>query len=146
MATLYGERPHDERVWYSSPYDFIADWEVNMLSYPQSLKNANHKRHRAEFTEAGRATKMASPPLNTLKEKKTKEATHTQDNKQNKHRQDKQTRQTRQQTKPKQTTQKDKTTNKTKRDRTKHTQGQTREHQTNKGKPKCGGGGAVVAL
>ena len=54
VATLYGERFRDERVWHLSPYEFMSDWEVEMLSYPQSLNYANHKRHPAEFTEAGR--------------------------------------------------------------------------------------------
>ena len=55
VATLYGERPRDERVWYLSPYGFRSEWKVNMLSYPQSLKPGNHRRRHAEITEAGRA-------------------------------------------------------------------------------------------
>ena len=35
VATLCGERPRDERVLYLSPYEFITDWEVKMLSYPR---------------------------------------------------------------------------------------------------------------
>ena len=38
VATLYWERPRDERVWHLSLYEVIADWEVKMLIYPQSLK------------------------------------------------------------------------------------------------------------
>ena len=52
VATLYGERPRDERVWYLSPYEFITDWEVQLLSCPQSYQDQNHKRHHAVFTEA----------------------------------------------------------------------------------------------
>ena len=55
FATLYGERPRDDRVWYLSPYDCISEWEVKMFSYPQSFQDGNHRRHHAEFTEAGRA-------------------------------------------------------------------------------------------
>ena len=64
VAALYRERPRDERVWYLSPYEFITKWEVKMLSYPQSLQDGNHKRHHADFTEAGIAK---------LKANKTKE-------------------------------------------------------------------------
>ena len=54
VAKLYGERPRDDRVWYLLPYDFITDWEVKMLSCPQSLQEQNHRRPHAEFTEAGK--------------------------------------------------------------------------------------------
>ena len=59
VATLYGERPRDERVWYLSPYEFIFESQVKRLSYPQGLQDGNHRRHHAEFTEAGSATLKA---------------------------------------------------------------------------------------
>ena len=54
MATLYRERPRDERVWYLSPYELITDCEVKRLSDPQSLQDKIHRRHHAEFTEVGK--------------------------------------------------------------------------------------------
>ena len=54
MATLYWELPRYGLVWYLSPYEFITDWKVTMLSYPQNLADQHHKRHQAELTEAGR--------------------------------------------------------------------------------------------
>ena len=54
MATLYGDRPRDERVWYLFPYELISDWEVEMLSSPQFFKSASNKQHHAKFSEVGR--------------------------------------------------------------------------------------------
>ena len=55
VATLCGERPRDERAWCLTVYEYTSEWEVKMLSYPQSLQYVNHRRHHAEFTEVGRA-------------------------------------------------------------------------------------------
>ena len=60
VATSYGERPRDDRSWYLSPYEFISEWDVKMLSDPQSLQDGNHRRHHAEFTEAGGAKLKAN--------------------------------------------------------------------------------------
>ena len=54
-AVLYGQRPHDKRVWYLSPYEFESDWEVRLLSYPQSLEDACDPKHHAELTDVGMA-------------------------------------------------------------------------------------------
>ena len=61
VATLYGERPCDRRVWHLSPYDFAAEWEVVMLSYPQSLADRDNPRHHAVLTPAGEATSREHP-------------------------------------------------------------------------------------
>jgi hypothetical protein len=53
MAVMYGQRPNDKRIWYLSPYEFETDWEVNFLSYPQSLHDTDNPRHHAELTDAG---------------------------------------------------------------------------------------------
>ena len=55
VATFYGERPCDPRVWYLSPYEFVSEWEVVMLSYPQSLSDADTPEHHVELTSEGRA-------------------------------------------------------------------------------------------
>ena len=55
MAVLYGQRPHDERVWYLSPYEFVSDWDVKLLSYPRTLEEASDLHHHANLTEAGTA-------------------------------------------------------------------------------------------
>ena len=60
VATLYGERPRDERLWCLSPYELITEWEVIMLSHPRSLQDRNHRRHHAELTEVGRAKLKAN--------------------------------------------------------------------------------------
>ena len=54
-GVLYGQRPCDLRVWYSSPYEFVKDWEVVMLSYPQTLKDAPNPRHHVRLTKESRA-------------------------------------------------------------------------------------------
>ena len=59
------ERPRDDRVWYLSPCEFITEWEVKMLSYPQSLQDGNHRRHHAEFTEAGKEKLKANQQLSS---------------------------------------------------------------------------------
>ena len=44
VATLYGYRPsaqEDHRVWYLSPYEFVTEWEVVYLNYPQMLRGAD---------------------------------------------------------------------------------------------------------
>lgn len=54
-AVLYGQRPRDPRVWYLSPYEFVKDWEVSMVSYPQSLKAASRCDHHVILTDEGKA-------------------------------------------------------------------------------------------
>jgi hypothetical protein len=61
-AILYGQRPRvcidgsTASVWYLSPYEFVKYWEVVMVSYPHSLKDANHSRHHVRMTEEGKET------------------------------------------------------------------------------------------
>jgi hypothetical protein len=54
VATLYGQRPQDDRVWHLSPYEFVTYWEPLLLSYPQTLADAEDPKHHARLTEAGR--------------------------------------------------------------------------------------------
>ena len=54
-GVLYGQRPCDPRVWYLSPYEFVKDWEVVMVSYPQTLRDASNPRHHVRLTEDGKA-------------------------------------------------------------------------------------------
>ena len=61
VATFCGERPRDDRVWYLSPYEFVSEWEVVMLSYPQYLPDAYNPRHHAELTPEGIAKIHAHP-------------------------------------------------------------------------------------
>ena len=53
VATLYGQRPKDPRLWHMSPYEFVMYWEVELLSYPLSLNTADDPRHHACLTDAG---------------------------------------------------------------------------------------------
>ena len=62
VGVLYGHRPHDKRVWYLSPYEFVSEWEVKLLSYPQTLEEACDPRHHAELTDAGLAKIMNREP------------------------------------------------------------------------------------
>ena len=63
-AVLYGQRPCDPRVWYLSPYEFVKDWEIVMLSYPQTLRDARHPRHHVRLTPEGQAKLEARHSLN----------------------------------------------------------------------------------
>ena len=48
VAALYGYRPCDDaRVWYLSPYEFVTEWQVVMVSYPQSLYDKDNDRYHA---------------------------------------------------------------------------------------------------
>ena len=62
VAVLYGQRPHDPRVWYLSPYEFVSDWEVQRLSYPTTMEAAADPRHHADLTEAGIAKLVNHDP------------------------------------------------------------------------------------
>ena len=56
VAMLYGHRPNkdqDHRVWYLSPYEFNAEWEVVLLNYPQSLRGHTSDIYHASLTDAG---------------------------------------------------------------------------------------------
>ena len=54
VAAFYGQRPSDDaRVWYLSPYEFVTEWEVIMLKYPQSLHDAHNDKYHAELTAEG---------------------------------------------------------------------------------------------
>ena len=52
---MYGQRPHDERLWYLSPYEFVSEWEIIFVSYPRTLDEAADPRHHADLTDAGTA-------------------------------------------------------------------------------------------
>ena len=62
VAVLYGQRPHDLRVWYLSPYEFVSDWEVKRLSYPTTIEAAADPRHHVDLTEAGIAKLVNHDP------------------------------------------------------------------------------------
>ena len=53
VATFYGERPKDPRVWFLSPYEFESEWKVVMLKYPQSLRESGKACNHAELTTEG---------------------------------------------------------------------------------------------
>ena len=56
VAALYGHRPNqdvDHRVWYLSPYEFVTEWEVVLLNYPQSLHGCNSDVYHASLTDDG---------------------------------------------------------------------------------------------
>ena len=40
VAVLYGYRPKDKRIWYLSPYEFVSEWDVKLLSYPKTLEES----------------------------------------------------------------------------------------------------------
>ena len=48
VAVLYGQRPHDDRLWYLSPYEFVSEWEVKLLSYPRTLGESSDPHHHAD--------------------------------------------------------------------------------------------------
>ena len=53
-AAFYGHRPsEDKRLWYLSPYEFVTEWEVVMVEYPQSLYNMHDEKYHAYLTDAG---------------------------------------------------------------------------------------------
>ena len=62
VAVLYGQRPKDKRVWYLSPYEFVSEWDVKLLSYPRTLEETSDPHHHAELTEAGMAKVMNREP------------------------------------------------------------------------------------
>ena len=55
VAILYGQRPKDKRVWYLSPYEFVSEWDVKLLSYPQTLAETANPKHHADLTDVGMA-------------------------------------------------------------------------------------------
>lgn len=64
VATSYGKRPCVDRVWYASPYEFVADWDVAVLNYPLSFVDRDTLRHHAELTPAGVAKLRADRRYN----------------------------------------------------------------------------------
>ena len=46
---------------FFSPYEFASEWEVIMLTYPQSLSGAESPRHHAELTPEVIAKMRAHP-------------------------------------------------------------------------------------
>ena len=62
VAVLYGQRPHDERIWYLSPYEFVSEWEVKLLSYPRTLAEAAALHHHADLTDVGRTKLLNHEP------------------------------------------------------------------------------------
>ena len=53
LATLYGQWPHDTRVWYLSPYEFVTHREPQLLSYPLSRNSVGGPAHHVVMTESG---------------------------------------------------------------------------------------------
>ena len=54
VAVLYGQRSTYGSVWYMSPYDFVAEWEVEMLSYPQNTQDMNNATQHVRVMDDGR--------------------------------------------------------------------------------------------
>ena len=52
-AIFYGHRPKDERLWYLSPYEFVSEWDVQLLHYPRTLEELSNPYLHADLTEAG---------------------------------------------------------------------------------------------
>ena len=52
----------DKRLWYLSPYEFVSEWEVKLLSYPQTLEDTINQKHHADLTETGLAKVMNREP------------------------------------------------------------------------------------
>ena len=58
VAAFDGQRPHDEAVWYLSPYEFVSDWEVVMISYPQTVRDMCKPCHHVNLIHEGREKKI----------------------------------------------------------------------------------------
>ena len=54
VATLYGQRPKRDEVWYLSPYEFVTYWEPKLLSYPLRREDSANKCHHAHLTASGK--------------------------------------------------------------------------------------------
>ena len=55
VAVLYGYRPKDNRIWYLSPYEFVSEWDVQLLNYPTTLEESCDLKHHVNLTEIGTA-------------------------------------------------------------------------------------------
>ena len=70
LLLVYGHRPNKHqyhRVWYLSPYEFITEWDVVLLNYPQTLHGDDSDAYHATLTDAGERlltdTKTKNPKL-----------------------------------------------------------------------------------
>ena len=53
VSVLYGERPRDSEVWQLSPYEFVTHWEPKLVSFPQSLADAENPDHHVKLMQLG---------------------------------------------------------------------------------------------
>ena len=53
VSILYGQRPNVPELWFLSPYEFVAEWEPVLASYPTTLGSLEDPRHHATLTETG---------------------------------------------------------------------------------------------
>ena len=53
VGSFCGHRPRDERVWYLSPYEFVTEWQVVLVNYPQSLARMDDDTYQAYLIEEG---------------------------------------------------------------------------------------------
>ena len=53
VATFYGQRPTHQFVWCLSPYEFVSEWEIIILSNPQEVRDVDHPLHDVTMTDAG---------------------------------------------------------------------------------------------
>ena len=56
VSSLYGMRPHTiPELWYLSPYEFAANWQVVMATYPTCRGSEETSQYHCRLTESGRA-------------------------------------------------------------------------------------------
>eukprot|EP00973_Karenia_brevis_P049867 6924239-Karenia_brevis.AAC.1 len=53
VATLYGQRPRCEEIWYLSPYEFVTYWEPVLLRYPTRERDNQNEAFHATLTDDG---------------------------------------------------------------------------------------------
>ena len=82
-AELYGLRPNkdqDPRVWYLSPYEFITEWDIQLLNYPQTLQGSESEVYHAALTDAGKQrladSQVINPKLEPGVDYRVKEGLH----------------------------------------------------------------------
>ena len=53
VSLFHGLRPKHPDVWHLSPYELVRHWELQLLSYPLSLKSAKDPEHHVKMTDTG---------------------------------------------------------------------------------------------
>ena len=53
VATLYGQRPKHDDLWYLSPYEFAMYWEPQLVRYPMRLDEDENPKYHATLTQRG---------------------------------------------------------------------------------------------